>query len=527
MVETAGSSSRLLAGVRIGMATNEESRQSLQQRLVVLSRLLFWSFIVLIVGMVLLYRAFPGIEPHHQNLIYQGSLGGLVLLGAIWRGILLRREVALAQLYAIDVFYSAVIGCAFAGSSIIAWDFRVSATANILWASFSIFLRAIVVPSTGSRTLFTGIAMFIPLVLAAVWVAVYHPWPDLPGPALVGATIMIGGVVVLLATIGSRLIYGLRRQISAAMRLGQYTLGAKIGEGGNGAVYRAHHALLRRPTAIKLIRPERVDAQTLDRFEREVQLMSQLTHANTVAVFDYGHNADGVFYYAMEYLDGIDLEKLVTKFGPQPSDRVAAILVQVCGALQEAHRRGIVHRDVKPGNIILCERGDVADVAKVVDFGLVKEITRTDGGEARVMGTPAYIAPEVVTDPKSIGPAADLYALGAVAYYLVTGRRVFEGNPLEVCVKHVTTPPDPPSSFARVPAELERIIMRCLAKNPTDRPESAAALARMLRALPANHDWSEDDAQLWWRDFRALEQPTTATPTLTITIDLATRELAA
>jgi serine/threonine-protein kinase len=291
-------------------------------------------------------------------------------------------------------------------------------------------------------------------------------------------------------------------------------------------VYRAHHALLRRPTAIKLIRPERIDAQTLDRFEHEVQLMSQLTHPNTVAVFDYGHNADGLFYYAMEYLDGIDLEKLVTKFGPQPADRVAAIVIQVCGALQEAHRRGIVHRDIKPGNIILCERGDIADVAKVVDFGLVNEIT-ADGGEARVMGTPAYIAPELVTDPKSIGPAADLYALGAVAYYLITGRRVFEGSPVELCIKHVTTAPQPPSQFARVSPELDAVILRCLAKQPSERPDSAAGLARLLRALTPAGDWSDDEAQLWWRDFRALEQPTSATPTQTITVDLATRDIAA
>ncbi len=308
---------------------------------------------------------------------------------------------------------------------------------------------------------------------------------------------------------------------------GQYTLDSKIGEGGNGVVYRARHALLRRPTAVKLMLPERIDAVTLDRFEREVQHMSQLTHPNTVAVFDYGRSPDGVFYYAMEYLDGIDLEKLVAKYGPQPADRVIAILLQVCGALREAHHHGIIHRDIKPANIILCERGDVPDVAKVVDFGLVKEITARQGHDTRgILGTPAYIAPEVVTDPDRVGPAADLYALGAVGYFLLTGRRVFEGKTVvDICVQHVTATPLPPSRVAAiyVPEGLEQIVMSCLAKQPADRPESAAALASLLRALPIGSAWTEADALQWWREFRQHVHPTTSAPTLTITVDLEQR----
>jgi serine/threonine-protein kinase len=312
------------------------------------------------------------------------------------------------------------------------------------------------------------------------------------------------------------------------MRLGSYTLGNKIGEGGHGAVYRANHVLLRRPTAIKLMRPDRIDAVTLDRFEREVQHMSQLTHPNTVAVYDYGRSPDGLFYYAMEYLDGIDLEKLVTTYGPQPGDRVASILAQVCGALEEAHRRGIVHRDIKPGNIILCERGDVPDVAKVVDFGLVKELGPGGADGTGILGTPAYLAPELVTDPDSTGPATDLYALGAVGYFLLTGRRVFDGKTaVEVCIQHVTQTPVPPSKLAlHVSAALEEVILRCLAKRPGDRPQSAAALARLLRSLPTGNDWSEDEAQRWWSDFRRIEEPQSSTPTLTITVDLAQRDAA-
>jgi serine/threonine-protein kinase len=312
------------------------------------------------------------------------------------------------------------------------------------------------------------------------------------------------------------------------MRLGQYTLDSKIGEGGNGAVYRAHHALLRRPTAVKVIRPDKVDAETLDRFEREVQHMSLLSHPNTVAVFDYGRSPEGNLYYAMEFLDGIDLDKLVQAYGPQSADRAIAILVQVCGALQEAHNRALIHRDIKPANIILCERGDVPDVAKVVDFGLVKEITadRADFDKTgRIFGTPSYVAPECITDPEKLGPPADIYGLGAVGYFLITGRCVFEGKTaLDVCLQHVTAKPVPPSQLAvGIPPELEAVILRCLAKDPKDRPASAGELARLLRAIPSSTTWSEAEAAAWWSKYKA--QPVTShnSATLTITVDLDAR----
>jgi serine/threonine protein kinase len=310
------------------------------------------------------------------------------------------------------------------------------------------------------------------------------------------------------------------------MRLGQYTLGSKIGEGGNGSVYRAHHALLRRPTAIKLMLPDRIGADTVDRFEREVQHMSQLTHWNNVSIFDYGRNPDGLFYYAMEYLDGINLENLVIDFGRQPADRVIAILRQVCAALKEAHRRGIIHRDIKPANIILCERGDEPDVAKVVDYGLVKEIT-ADKGESQVLGTPSYVAPETVTEPATVGPPADLYAVGLVGYFLLTGRRVFEGNTtLDICVQHVTATPKPPTSHGvKMPAELESLILQCLAKPPSARPASAGELAKLLDAVPRANDWSDDEARRWWDDFRRLERPNGPTAdTRTITVDIERRD---
>jgi serine/threonine-protein kinase len=521
-----------------GPGRDEESRAYLQSRLTVLSKLTFWSFVVLLGGMVLLYETNPQIEPRDNNEIYLIATIGLVIEAIIWRGFLVRRQLKLEWLYAIDLFYALSTGLIFGAASFIAWDLQASAFANMLWSCFMVFLRAIVVPSTAKRTAVAGVLLFLPLNLAALGLALWHPEKiELPGDAYVESALVISTAVIVLVSIGSQIIYGLRKQVSAAMRLGSYTLDRKIGEGGNGSVYRAHHAMLRRPTAVKLVHPEKAGAETLDRFEREVQHMSQLTHWNTVAVYDYGRSPEGIFYYAMEYLDGIDLENLVIEFGPQPAARVISIMTQVCAALGEAHRRGIIHRDVKPANIILCERGDVPDVAKVVDFGLAKAFAADDPnlsdatGEStskNILGTPAYIAPEAITDPEKIGPSVDLYALGAVAYFLLTGRRVFDGKTaVDLCVQHVTRTPKPPSEMTKkpIPKRLEEIILQCLAKKPEQRPESAAALAALLKSVPEAEGWSEADAAQWWVKFRNQQRPLgSSASTLSITVDLGDRD---
>jgi len=522
------------AGVHV-FGNDEESRALMQERLVVLSRVMFLAFIVLIVGMLGLYEVQGISQPRGQRQIYVISVVGLALLTIIWRVFLVRRKLSLGTLNMIDLFYALGTGLIFACAAY--WSGHTRATSgwvNMLWACFTVFLRTIIIPSTGRRTTVAGILLFTPVVLAATALSFDEDakMMDLPQSAFVVGALVVGIVVITLATIGSRLIYGLRQQASEAMRLGQYTLGEKIGEGGNGSVYRAHHALLRRPTAIKVVLPEKVGADTLQRFEREVQAMSQLTHWNTVAVYDYGHNPAGLFYYAMEYLDGINLENLVIQHGVLPADRVISVLTQVCAALNEAHRRGIIHRDIKPANIILCERGDVPDVAKVVDFGLAKEIDRGDNKAQdtthTILGTPAYIAPEQVTDPASIGPAADLYAVGCVGYFLLTGRRVFEAKTtVEMCIQHVTATPKPPSQMTtkRIPPELEDIVLRCLAKAPRDRPATAGELAKLLREVPSNGEWNETVAAKWWSDFRQMpKQAASSAPTLTITVDLENRD---
>jgi hypothetical protein len=517
-----------------GAATDEESRAYLQSRLVAFCKMMFWAYLAILAFLFAMYSTYPWVEPKNQRYIYLEATIALVLLAAIWRIPLLRWTLSHRMLNLIDLVIASGAGLAFGLSAYLAWDLWASSYTCLIYAAYSVFTRALLVPSSGWRTLLVSSASFLPVAIAAagLWI---RGGLEIPGPAFFVGDVLFSGVAVTLAAIGSRIIYGLRRQVTAAQQLGQYTLDRKIGEGGMGAVYRAHHIMLRRPTAVKLLLPDKVGADNLERFEREVQHMSQLTHPNTVAVFDYGRSPDGVFYYAMEYLGGgIDLENLVRARGPQPSGRVIHILAQVCGALQEAHDGKIIHRDIKPANIILCERGGMPDVAKVVDFGLVKEITADTGASTQViLGTPAYVAPEAITDPARIGPPVDLYALGCVGYFMLTGKKVFEGKTaVDVCIQHVTATPKRPSEVGPTPIEpaLEAIIMRCLAKKPEDRFASAADLADALRALPAPQDWSEAEAKRWWRAFRVEEPrsaPSSDAPTLTITVDVGERESAA
>jgi hypothetical protein len=440
-------------------------------------------------------------------------------MAVCWRGLLVRRTLSLRALSRIDLAYTASSGVVFGVTALLAHDRHESAYTCLVYTCLLVFTRTLVVPSSGVWTAKVSTISFAPLVIAAAGLAIENE-QEIPGSAYLACAFIYSVMAVVIATAGSRFMYGLRRRVREQMRLGQYTLDRKIGEGGMGAVYLARHALLRRPTALKLLHPDRIGAGTLDRFEREVQHMSQLTHPNTVAVFDYGHSPDGVFYYAMEFLDGIDLEKLVRKHGPQPLGRVIDILVQVCGALHEAHLRGLVHRDVKPSNIILCERGGNPDVAKVVDFGLAREHAAPSIAHA-IAGTPAYLAPEAVLTPATVGPAADLYALGAVAFFLLTGRCVFEGSVAELYRLHVEAEPPPPG----LTPEVDALILACLAKDPARRPASAAVLARELRALRVRETWDLSTARAWWRGFRVDgDEPVASAPSMLITIDLGARE---
>ncbi|HUS31635.1 MAG TPA: serine/threonine-protein kinase, partial [Kofleriaceae bacterium] len=441
-------------------------------------RLMFAAYAALGIFLAVAYTQYPDIKPQYQLYVYGAFTVGLAVMALQYAFILRKPFLSMRQLHSLDTFYVIASLSIIAFCAVVSFDRRQAAYSCLIYSCFAVLTRALIVPSTGRRTAIVTSIGYIPMSLGAIFLSKWAEWP--PGKEVPWVAFLIGygqivGVAILLSAAGSQLIYGLRRKVSAAQQLGKYTIVKKIGAGGMGVVYLAHHLLLRRPTAVKVLQPDRVGAENLERFEREVQHMSQLTHPNTVAVYDYGHSSDGVFYYAMEYLGGgIDLQNLVAKHGKQPAERVRQILMQTCGALQEAHDRGIIHRDIKPANIILCERGELPDVVKVVDFGLVKELTADTGqSQAMIMGTPGYVAPEVVTDPDAIGPSVDLYALGAVAYYLLTGRRVFDGKTvLDVCLQHVTKEPTPPSQIAatHVPRVLEALIMQCLAKTPAQRP---------------------------------------------------------
>jgi serine/threonine-protein kinase len=372
-------------------------------------------------------------------------------------------------------------------------------------------LRAALVPSPPRRTALVGLFASVPVIVAARALASVDE--NLPGG--VSADIVgIAGAAWCVALTGattmvSRVIYGLHHEIRNVRRLGQYVLGELVGEGGMGTVYRAEHAMLRRPTAIKVLSPERAGRESIARFEREVTLTARLTHPNTVAIYDYGRTRDGLFYYAMEYLEGLSLEALVQRFGPQSPGRVIHILIQAAGALAEAHDLGLIHRDIKPQNVLFCERGGAPDTVKLVDFGLVKNLEPEQGPALThtnsITGTPLYMAPEALTDPSSVDPRTDLYGLGGVAYYLLTGHPPFEGTSvLEICGHHLHTPPTPPRDIVRtpIPDDLEALVLRCLEKKPDRRPRGARELRDALLECAKGSPWDAVEARAFWQVLR-------------------------
>ena len=361
---------------------------------------------------------------------------------------------------------------------------------SLIWF-VNITIYAALIPNTWRRCAAVAAVMAVsPLVLFALHAYWLRPLaPDIA----VRVLLIIGlynSVAVAIAVFASSRIEGLRREAAEARRLGQYVLREQLGAGGMGEVYRAEHVLLRRPCALKLIRPERAgDPKNLRRFEREVQSTATLTHPNTVQIFDYGHAADGTFYYVMEYLPGLTLEEVVKRDGPLPPTRVIHFLRQLCGALGEAHGRGLIHRDIKPGNVMICERGGIPDVAKLLDFGLVlPPMSESDGErltqDGTVTGTPAYLSPEQADGQEQVDARSDIYSLGALAYFLVTGQPPFAGRSgVKMMAAHLYEEPERLSARRPdVPADLEAVVIRCLAKKPEGRFPDVESLDRALVA---------------------------------------------
>lgn len=305
------------------------------------------------------------------------------------------------------------------------------------------------------------------------------------------------------AVFGSYRLQLLQRQAFTAQQLGQYRLKKKLGAGGMGEVYLAEHLLLRRPCAVKLIRPDQTgDPTNLQRFEREVRAMATLTHWNTVEVFDYGHAEDGTFYYVMEYLPGLNLEVLVSRHGPLPPGRVIHFLRQVCRGLREAHGIGLLHRDIKPSNILATERGGVFDVAKVLDFGLVQDVAVNQLSDkltvpGTILGSPPYMSPEQAAGKNGLDARSDIYSLGGVAHFLLTGRPPFQKEtPLEMLIAHAYEPPQP---LVGIPLDLADIVLHCLAKKPHDRFGDIESLEKALADCRDANAWTEEQAAAWWK----------------------------
>ena len=383
---------------------------------------------------------------------------------------------------------------------------------EISWIGAVVLMYAAIIPTTPKKMLIAGLIAVSMNPISMLVLGMRHGWEfgsrwlalvmHQPDYLLVGAAVVISHVVTKLG-----------QQVTKARELGSYQLGELLGRGGMGEVYKATHRMLARPAAIKLIRPEMLGAVdkeaaklAVTRFRREAEAAANLRSQHTVELYDFGVTADGTLYLVMEYLEGMDLETLVRQKGPLPAGRIIHILRQVCDSLEEAHATGLVHRDIKPANIHLGRVGLREDFVKVLDFGLVKEVSSVSVGDSMstipgqmALGTPGYMAPEMALGERVDG-RADIYALGCVAYFLLTGALVFEAETtFQMIAKHLQSPPIPPSQRTERPVspELERLILKCLAKDPSARPQSAAQLAQALEFIPTEA-WSEDQARRWW-----------------------------
>ena len=365
------------------------------------------------------------------------------------------------------------------------------------------------IPNTWKRcALATGVTAILPIVLTSLAAVVHGRLTPEVVSALCDMAILMG-VGVTVAVFGSYRIQVLQQQAQEARQLGQYRLKQRLGSGGMGEVYLAEHLLLRRPCAVKLIRPEHArDEKTLRRFEREVRAMATLTHWNTVEIFDYGHADDGTFYYVMEYLPGATFDALVSKHGPLPPARVVHFLRQVCNALREAHGIGLLHRDIKPSNVLACERGGVFDVAKLLDFGLVQGVGFTSDADrlttiGSIVGSPPFMSPEQASG-KPLDARSDIYSVGTLAFYLLTGRPPFpRDTAMQMLMAHAyETVPAPSSLRSGIPHDLEEVVLRCLEKDPAKRWPDVASLGRALAGCSCADEWTDECAEQWWREQR-------------------------
>jgi tRNA A-37 threonylcarbamoyl transferase component Bud32 len=468
----------------------EETRTLLRKRLILLFSIgLFASAGAYVGDLLFQVRRSVAIDgafrPWYDELFISHSVSFVIGLLAVW---LFRDSVKRLQWTAFLIMAYNIIGVIFSHSAFTPQLFPLFYLAIMLFvpaAFLPIPLRfqcGLVAVALASFPLFQ--------VYAANQMKIFSAMTD----------IFVLGLTTILV---SKTLYNMRRRL---LKAGNYFLREKLGEGGMGTVFVGEHALICRPTAIKVLKADGKENQmAIARFEREVRLVSMLTHPNTITILDYGRTSDNSFFYAMEFLEGMDLQKFVKKYGAVPAERAVYLLRQICGSLAEAHLRGITHRDIKPSNIFLTKRGGLCDFVKVLDFGLAKEIPKE--GEAGLsksggfVGTPGYIAPEAIYGHATIDHRADIYNVGAVTYYLLTGQPLFaSSSSVELLVDHVKTIPPKPSEVTElpIPPELDAIVMKCLAKAPEDRFQSTGELEDEIDRVPLESRWDQKKANAWW-----------------------------
>ena len=467
-----------------------------------------------IAGLVVLVITFQQIAQPDLGVVYRDPVIRLVTLAAVLMAAglyALRRFdiVSAPTLLTLALVFEVVVAFAIA---LVETAIPVAADRPVLGISAVgpwILFMCVLVGNPPMRTLVAALAA------ASMWPLAYAinvPRLDLPVAPWSRLIVWpgINYLIAVLACLIGRRLYGMTITAAVSEELGQYRLLAPIGVGGMGEVWKASHDMLAREAAIKLVRPRtawsspRQSQLWIERFRREANVIASLQSPHTIYLYDFGVAPDGQFYYVMELLDGISLDALVTTFGPQPASRVRAILTQICTSLEEAHQLGLIHRDLKPSNVMLCKVALTYDFVKVLDFGLAKcaaceDVTQLTM-EGTTAGTPGYIAPEVALGETQVDGRADIYALGCVAYFLLTGTLVFDDpNPMSMALKHVQAKPDRPSTRTElpIPPDIERVVMQCLEKRPADRPTNVRELADGLDAcdLP---EWTDEDAAAWW-----------------------------
>lgn len=489
-------------------------------------RLLGWiAGVLAAIGIIVLvfYFALPPEQQEHVGIDLRARVA-LIALGLVVAGACRARNLPVAWFPAMALLFEIAVGAILA-TEFLYWpdlgagsDFLLGVPRVSLWVVFF----ANVVPLRPRHHLL-GAAAATGFTLLWFWVGgaaaagamgagesegLWDRGLDmLPGLAL--AAVIASG----LAYVSARRVYGLSSALSRARRVGAYELTERLGKGGMGEVWRARHRMLARPAAIKLIREDRTTGTTatdaeyyLERFQREVQATASLRSPNTIQVYDYGVTPDRSFYYVMELLDGIDLEDMVKTHGPLPPSRTIHVLRQMCASLAEAHDAGLVHRDIKPANVFLCRLGREVDHVKVLDFGLVKEISGPRDAHLTQVGTfagtPAFGSPEAAAGKVDrIGPASDIYSIGCLAYWLLTGETVFKASgAMEMLASHIREAPVPPSERTEVPlpSEVDRVVLRCLEKDPDARIGSADELDALLADLESESPWTMEQARAWW-----------------------------